>query len=188
MKKLLSVVLFAVMLVAAPSALSQDAPPPAPVQPNEGTHISFTGSYTVDGSQIAVAGINVPVTNRWSINLVNAFAPDVMLADGSSGVSFHVVEVEYARNLSDLFKAQSSQFNSDRFNFAVSGGLGSARNAQGSGNASFAFSAAGRFTLKLNESTSLDIVNVRYFRSRIAALVGQQGGDFQAGTGFGISF
>lgn len=180
MKRMIAVVLLgALCALCGEAVLAQEAP-----EPNAGTHIQFTGSYAFDGGQVAVAGVNVPVSNRWSINLVNAFAPTA----GMDGVSFHVVELEYARKLSDLVRAQSSQFNSDRFYFAVTGGAGTARNAQGSGNGSFAFSAAGRFTLRINESSSLDLVNVRYFRSRIATVTGQRGGDVQAGAGFRFSF
>ena len=182
MKRSILFIAFAALFAFAPAASAQA--PADQGEPNAGSHIQFTGSFTTTGDNVAVAGISVPVANRWSILQVNAFAPKA----GLSGVSFHSIEVEYARNLSDLFKGDSAQFNPSRFFVAVSGGAGTARDAQGAGNASFAFSAAGRLTLRLNDNTSIDLVNVRYWRSRIATIVGQAGGDTQLASGFRLTF
>jgi len=179
-RMMLSLVVFA--LVLAPAALAQD-PPAAPPEPNEGTHIQFSGSY----GTASVTGLSIPVSNRFSILLVNAFNSNDSDAT-RAGLSFHTVELEYARKLSDLLKAKSNQFNSDRFHFAVSAGAGSVRNAQGKGNASFAFSFGGRVTIRLNDNVALDVVNVRYWRSRIATLSGQENAGTQAGAGFRFSF
>jgi hypothetical protein len=158
-------------------------PPP---EPNAGTHVQISGNYTLTGGQgqAAVVLIGVPVTNRFSILAVNAVAPKA----GLDGLTFHSLELEYARNLADIIKTTSAQVNPSRFYFAVSGGAGAVRRAQGEGNASFAFSAAGRFTLKLNDNTSLDLLNVRYWRSRIATLTGQSGGATELASGFRFSF
>lgn len=153
-------------------------------EPNEGKHFTVSGSYTVDSGQVAVAVVGVPVTNRVSLLIVNAVAPQ----EGQDGLTFHSAEVEYARNLVDFVKARSSQMNPSLFSFAVSGGLGYVRRAQGEGNGSFAFTAAGRFTVRLNDTTSLDLVNYRYWRSRIATLAGPKSGDNQLASGIRISF
>ena len=174
------------LAVAVPSAHAQ-APAAAPAEPNAGDHIQFITNYAYDGGakgQAAVAVIGLPITDRFSLLAVNAVAPKV----GLSGVSFHSVELEYARNLADLIKSKSAQVNPSRFYVALSGGAGTVRDAQGAGNASFAFSAAGRFTIKVNDSVSFDLVNVRYWRSRIATFAGQVGGETQAGAGFRFTF
>lgn len=171
------------LAVAVPSAHAQaPAPPNAP-----GDHIQFITNYVYDGGskgQAAVAVLGVPVTERFSLLAVNMTAPKVGLA----GISGHTVELEYARNLADVLKSKSAQVNPSRFYFAVSGGAGAIRDAQGSGNASFAFSVAGRVSLKLNDSIAVDLVNVRYWRSRIATFAGQVGGETQAGAGFRFTF
>ena len=188
MRTLRFAVLFSVVLVAllsaAPASLAQ-----APVipEPNAGDHIQFITNYAYDGGakgQAAVAVIGLPITDRFSLLAVNAVAPKV----GLSGVSFHSVELEYARNLADLIKSKSAQVNPSRFYVALSGGAGTVRDAQGAGNASFAFSAAGRVSIKVNDSVSFDLVNVRYWRSRIATFTGQVGGETQAGAGFRFTF
>jgi len=174
--------LFVFALCAVPAGAQTPAPPNAP-----GDHIQFITNYVYDGGskgQAAVAVLGVPVTERFSLLAVNMTAPKV----GISGVSGHTVELEYARNLADLIKSSSAQVNPSRFYFAVSGGAGAIRDAQGVGNASFAFSVAGRFTLKVNDSVSVDLVNVRYWRSRIATFAGQVGGEAQAGSGFRFTF
>lgn len=175
--------LAAALWFSAPAAAQE---PAAPAEPNAGDHVQISASYTIDGSkgQAAVVVLGVPISNRFSILAVNAVAPKV----GLEGVTFHSLELEYARKLSDLIKSKSAQVNPSRFSFAISGGAGTARNAQGSGNASFAFSGAGRFTLRLNDNTSIDIVNVRYWRSRIATFAGQASGETQLASGFRFSF
>ena len=184
MKKML-VFAFMFLFLSVVSAPAQT--PPAPPEPNAGDHIQFVTNYAFDGGakgQAAVAILGVPITDRFSILAVNMVAPKV----GLSGVTGHTVELEYARNLADILKSKSSQVNPSRFYFAVSGGAGTIRNAQGEGNASFAFSMAGRFTIKVNESVAFDLVNVRYWRSRIATFAGQVGGETQAGAGFRFTF
>jgi hypothetical protein len=169
--------------LAAAGAMFAQAPP----EPNTGDHIQFVTNYVFDGGakgQAAVAVLGVPITERFSLLAVNMAAPKV----GVSGVTGHTIELEYARNLADLIKSKSAQVNPSRFYFAVSGGAGAIRNAQGEGNASFAFSVAGRFTLKINDSVSVDLVNVRHWQSRIATFTGQVGGETQAGAGFRFTF
>lgn len=182
MRKVFAVVFLFCLALAAPALAQSPAPPNAP-----GDHIQFVTNYVYDGGakgQAAVAVLGVPVTSRFSLLAVNMTAPNV----GQSGVTGHTIELEYARNLADLIKSKSAQINPEKFYFAVSGGAGAIRNAQGEGNASFAFSVAGRFTIKLNDSVSVDLVNLRYWRSRIATFAGQVGGETQAGAGFRFTF
>jgi len=153
-----------------------------PVEPNAGTHISFSTNYDANGSNVAVLGVNIPVSNRWAIVQINAVPTD------GSNVTFHTLELEYSRNLSDLIKSSSAQVNIQRFSFAVSGGAGSVRNAQGTGNASFAFSFGGRLTLRVNDSVSVDLLNVRRWQSRIATITGQTSGSTDFAGGFRVSF
>lgn len=176
--------LFAVLLFAAVMVGAQDVPPKdaPPQQPNEGTHIQFSANYDANGSNVAVLGVTIPITNRWSLVQINA------VPTNNSNLSFHTLEVEYSRNLADLLKGKSAQVNPGRFIFAVSGGAGSVRNAQGSGNASFAFSVGGRLTLRVNDSTAIDILNVRRWQSRIATITGQSSGSTDLGMGFRFSF
>lgn len=184
--KRFAVVCLLVVLAAVP-AFAQD-PPPAPPEPNQGSHVQFTGSYTFDGQEVSVLGATIPITSRIALVQINAFAPKFKLADGSEGVTFHTLDIEYGRNLGDFFKGKSEQVNLNRFFVAGSIGFGSARNAQGQGNSSFAIHYAGRATLcvKQNEDKScqagIDLVNVQYWQSRIARLGGPEAGSFQVGA------
>jgi len=181
MKKVFAFVFLFFVVLAVPSP-AQVPPPNAP-----GDHIQFVTNYVYEGGakgQAAVAVLGLPVTSRFSLLAVNMTAPKV----GLHGVSGHTFELEYARNLADVIKSKSAQVNPSRFYFAVSGGAGAIRDAQGAGNASFAFSVAGRVTIKVNDSVSVDLVNVRYWRSRIATFAGQVGGEAQAGTGLRFTF
>jgi hypothetical protein len=179
--------LFVLTMLVLLTAIGVSAQATPPAEPNTGDHIQFVTNYAFDGGakgQAAVAILGVPITDRFSLLAVNMVAPKV----GLNGITGHTIELEYARNLADLIKSKSSQVNPSRFTFAVSGGVGTIRDAQGEGNASFAFSAAGRFTIKVNDTVGFDLVNVRYWRSRIATFAGQVGGEAQVGVGFRFTF
>ena len=161
-KILLRVAVFAlcVLCLFPGSVAAQNA------EPNAGTRVEIAGSYDVNGDsaqQATVAGVRVAFTNRWSGQFRSIFAPKA----GNSGVNFNLAEVQYARNLGDLLKGSSAQFNPGRFEVFGYAGAGSARNAIAPGNASFAWSVGGGLNLRINDSTVLTLVEYNYIRSRV---------------------
>jgi hypothetical protein len=135
--------------------------------PNAGVRVEISASYDVNGAtenQASIFGVRVPLTNRWAGQFRTVLAP----AAGSSGVQFNLAEAVYTRSLADVFrKASSAQFNPQRVEVFAYGGAGTARNAITADNASFAFSVGGGINLKLNDNTSVTLVEYNYIRSRV---------------------
>lgn len=180
MKKLFAFVCVCLLTVAFSGvALAQE--------PNAGTRVEFSAAYDINGrsdDQATIVGVRVALTNRWSAQFVNAFAPTL----GNGGITIHLAEGVYERNLGDFLRARSVQTNPSRFVVGVFGGAGAARNAAGAGNASFAVSAGGRLTVRLNDTTSVDLFEYRYIRSRIVTASFQRNDTQQVAPGIRIRF